>query len=87
MVSIERGTISFTIRVLDSEWSVYDVVAYGVTDLHIQNLVEVPWTYADVTEFELVETDTGETIEIVLWDEPTGISVHCLRVTIDKRAV
>ena len=37
----------------------YDVVAYGVTDLHIQNLVEVPWTYADVTEFELVETDTG----------------------------
>jgi hypothetical protein len=52
-VDVERGTVAFTVRVLEAgHRSVFDAELHGVTDLRIRNQIEVPWNYADVTDFE-----------------------------------
>lgn len=85
---MERGTLTFVVRVFAAgEHSVYDVVLSGVTDLHIRNQIEIPWNYAEVTEFEVAETDGRTVLEIVLWSEPSGITASCDHIAAKKRQV
>jgi hypothetical protein len=62
----------------------YEMVLDDVSEWHSTREVPLPWNYAEVTEVHVSEAGGQVLVELVLWSEPTSLSVRCASVRVDR---
>lgn len=59
-----------------------------VSEFRFHSAIPGPWDYAEITEAHLAHSATGGlSIELVLWSEDAGISVHAGSATFNGSSV
>jgi hypothetical protein len=60
----------------------YQLVLEEVAGLSAERDVPLPWNYAELTAVHVSDVPGGTKVEIILWAEPTGMTVRCSRVRV-----
>jgi hypothetical protein len=60
----------------------YAVVLDEVRGMHVDRSVPLPWNYAEVTEVHTSRSADGSVVDLVLWEDGTGIRAAGSRLTV-----
>lgn len=64
----------------------YRVVLEGVTDWRASRVTELPWTYAETTEWHVASANPGVVVEVVMWEDATSLTLRCADVAVERLA-
>jgi len=64
----------------------FTMVLDEVRSVRIDRAVPLPWEHAELTEIHVSHVPEGVTVEIVIWDDATGLTVSCSRMSVSAAA-
>lgn len=78
-------TLLLVVDVVESgQRSRYQLVLEGVKQWHVSREVPLPWTSAELTEVHVSERGDGVSLELMLWDDNTSLTAHCVRHWVER---
>jgi hypothetical protein len=78
-------TLRFGVEVHDSGGiRRYELRLDGVTQWWSSRSVPLPWTYAELTEVHVSDSEDQVLVEMVLWSDDTWLNVRCAQLRLDR---
>ena len=60
----------------------YRMLLEEVRSLRVDRIVPLPWEYAELTEVHVSKAADGLTVDLVMWEDDTGLTAACSRLSV-----
>ena len=78
-IDLLEGSVTLSVLVVSEDHTQhYRIEASGVTTFRYFNNIELPWSYAELTELHVHQSEGRVALDAVLWSEGAGIHIEAV---------